>query len=97
MWRLNWIHPFPDGNGRTSRVTSYIVLCTKLNYSLPGSPTVPQQIQDDRTAYFHALEHADKACAAGQLNFSEMEKMLRQMLAKQLLGVIEEAGSLPKG
>ena len=23
MWRLNWIHPFVDGNGRTSRVTSY--------------------------------------------------------------------------
>jgi Fic family protein len=22
MWRLNWIHPFADGNGRTSRVLS---------------------------------------------------------------------------
>ena len=22
MWRLNWIHPFDDGNGRTSRVVS---------------------------------------------------------------------------
>ena len=22
MWRLNWIHPFVDGNGRTSRVAS---------------------------------------------------------------------------
>jgi fido (protein-threonine AMPylation protein) len=26
MWRHNWIHPFEDGNGRTSRVLSYIVL-----------------------------------------------------------------------
>jgi Fic family protein len=26
MWRLNWIHPFTDGNGRTSRVASYVVL-----------------------------------------------------------------------
>lgn len=23
MWRLNWIHPFADGNGRTSRIISY--------------------------------------------------------------------------
>ena len=22
MWRLNWIHPFADGNGRTSRIVS---------------------------------------------------------------------------
>ena len=26
MWRLNWIHPFLDGNGRTSRAVSYLVL-----------------------------------------------------------------------
>lgn len=25
MWRLNWIHPFADGNGRTSRVLSFVV------------------------------------------------------------------------
>lgn len=25
MWRLNWIHPFADGNGRTSRIVSYLV------------------------------------------------------------------------
>src|SRR5215831_1331534 len=30
MWRLNWIHPFVDGNGRTSRTISYLVLCVKL-------------------------------------------------------------------
>jgi Fic family protein len=32
MWRLNWIHPFVDGNGRTSRVLSYIVLCTRMGF-----------------------------------------------------------------
>ena len=25
MWRLNWIHPFVDGNGRTSRAVSSCV------------------------------------------------------------------------
>lgn len=27
MWRLNWIHPFADGNGRTSRAVSYCAVC----------------------------------------------------------------------
>jgi Fic family protein len=92
MWRLNWIHPFSDGNGRTSRLTSYIVLCAALNALLPGSPSIPQQIQDDRTTYFRALEHADAAYETGQVDVSEMEKALRNMLAKQLLSVIEQAG-----
>ena len=24
LWKLNWIHPFADGNGRTARAVSYI-------------------------------------------------------------------------
>ncbi|MBL8221394.1 MAG: Fic family protein, partial [Bryobacterales bacterium] len=31
MWRLNWIHPFFGGNGRTARSASYLVLCASLN------------------------------------------------------------------
>ncbi len=51
MWRLNWIHPFTEGNGRTSRIVSYLVLSVCLGYELPGVPSIPQQIQDDRTHY----------------------------------------------
>ena len=92
MWRLNWIHPFADGNGRTSRTTSYIVLSTALNASLPGAPTIPQQIQDDRTLYFLALEQADEAFKkTGAVDVSAMEDALKNMLAKQLLSVIEKA------
>ena len=93
MWRLNWIHPFSDGNGRTSRAVSYIVLSAALNVLLPGSPSIPQQIQDDRIKYFQALEHADRAYATtGKIDISEMEAAIRNMLAKQLLSVIEQAG-----
>jgi Fic family protein len=42
MWRLNWIHPFTDGNGRTSRAVAYFVLCAKVGYRLPGHSTVPE-------------------------------------------------------
>jgi Fic family protein len=91
MWRLNWIHPFADGNGRTSRTTSYIVLCASLNTLLPGSPTIPQQIQNDRSLYFRALEHADEAALSGQTDVSEMESVIRGALATQLLSVIQAA------
>jgi Fic family protein len=92
MWRLNWIHPFGDGNGRTSRVVSYIVLSTALKTVLNGSPQIPQQIQEDRTTYFHALEDADEKYAQGIDDVTAMELAIRDMLAKQLLSVIEQAG-----
>lgn len=91
MWRLNWIHPFPDGNGRTSRILSYIVLLSKLGYILPGKPTIPEQIAADRTAYFRALEAADDAETRGVLDVSVMEELLKGLLANQLLSVIERA------
>jgi Fic family protein len=92
MWRLNWIHPFPDGNGRTSRVTSYVVLCTALNALLPGSPSIPQQIQDNRTTYFRALEQADEIFdTTGKIDVSQMEEALKNMLARQLLSIIQQA------
>lgn len=91
MWRINWIHAFSDGNGRTSRVLSYIVLNVKLGVILPGSPAIPMQIQEDRTRYFRALEQADKAALHGDVDVSAMEQALRDMLAKQLLSVIHQA------
>lgn len=96
MWRLNWIHPFGDGNGRTSRIVSYILLNVKLGYRLPGSPTIPEQIQQDRTSYFDALEDADRADRDGEQDVSKMEELIKGLLANQLLSVIEQGngGSL---
>lgn len=96
MWRLNWIHPFSDGNGRTSRAASYVILCVKLGYVLPGAPTIPDQIAGDRSAYFSALEAADRVFAeTGAHDLREMEEMLKGMLARQLLGVIDQANGSP--
>jgi Fic family protein len=91
MWRLNWIHPFVDGNGRTSRVISYVVLCIRLGYRLPGAMTIPEQIEGDRNPYFRALDHADEACKRGQLDVSAMEEVIGGLLAKQLTNVYELA------
>ncbi len=94
MWRLNWVHPFADGNGRTSRILSYVVLSIRLGYRLPGTPTIPEQIVENRDPYFSALDAADAAWRAGdRVDVGQMEKMLEAMLAKQLMGIIHTAGT----
>jgi Fic family protein len=93
MWRMNWIHPFTDGNGRTSRAVSYLVLCVRLGYLLPGHLTIPDQIEADKTPYYKALEAADMAWASGQVDLTDMKELLSSMLAKQLLAVQQDSGT----
>jgi Fic family protein len=89
MWRLNWIHPFTDGNGRTSRAVSYLVLCIRLHTLLPGKLTIPEQIEQDRTPYYRALETADVAWAERKIDLTKMKELLGSMLAKQLYALYE--------
>lgn len=94
LWKLNWIHPFSDGNGRTARAASYVVMSVKLDSILPGAPTIPDQIADDKSPYYEALEKADKALEAGEVDVGDLEKLLSGMLAKQLLSATIEAGGV---
>ncbi len=91
LWRLNWIHPFGEGNGRTARVISYVVLCVRVGFLLPGTKTIPQQIDANKTPYYDALREADLAWSKKELDLSEMETLLEQLLATQLAGVIAKA------
>ncbi len=93
LWKLNWIHPFADGNGRTSRIISYLILCAKLGYRLNGTKTIPDQIADNKSLYYKALEQADASLKLGKLDVSELEKMLDRMLAAQLLSVHGDANN----
>lgn len=92
MWRLNWIHPFADGNGRTSRVLSFFVLSTKLRTVLPGTPTLPELVIQHRHEYEDALDKADEASKEGRIDVSAMERLIESLLAKQLSRVYEMAG-----
>ena len=87
MWRLNWIHPFNDGNGRTSRAVSYLVLCARLGLRLPGTPTIPERIAADKSPYYSALDHADAAWKAGRVDVSAMETLVSASLAAQLVAI----------
>jgi Fic family protein len=88
---MNWIHPFSDGNGRTARTVSYVVLSIKLDGLLPGTPTIPEQIAADKQPYYKALEQADIAWASGEIDVAALEEMLTNMLARQLLNATKEA------
>ncbi|MGH6858044.1 MAG: Fic family protein [Methylocella sp.] len=92
MWRLNWIHPFADGNGRTSRTVSYVVLSIRAGYVPSGSPSIPDQIVHNRAPYFAALEAADEAWKQNVLDLSKMESLLEALLARQLKAFFESVG-----
>ena len=91
LWKLNWIHPFVDGNGRTARVVSYVVLSIKLDSLLPGTPTIPEQIAGDKRPYYDGLERADHVFVAGNIDVGDIERLLDSMLAKQLLNAAKQA------
>lgn len=91
MWRLNWIHPFVDGNGRTSRAASYLILCARLGYRLPGTSTIPERIAADKTPYYRALDAADEAWRRREVDVSEMETLLAAHLAAQLVEIHQQA------
>ncbi len=84
LWRLNWIHPFIEGNGRTARAACYYLLCVKKGGLIGGRKIVPERIRENPTPYYAALQAADRAWEKGDLNFSEMEDYLASLVQEQL-------------
>ena len=91
MWKLNWIHPFFGGNGRTARAFSYLVLCIGLEFAPPAQKTIPQLIEENREPYTEALRKADMAWAEKRLDLTSMEQLLSDLLATQLVFLHEAA------
>ncbi len=84
LWRLNWVHPFIEGNGRTARATCYYLLCVRSGKLLPGRKIVPERIKEDRPRYEASLRAADRAWDQGNLDLSAMDAYLAELLAAQL-------------
>ena len=85
LWRLNNIHPFINGNGRTARAACYFVLCLKLGGHLPGSPTLPELIRRERGRYCDALQHAHVAFSAtGAPDLGPLHAIVSELLDEQL-------------
>ncbi|WP_400770301.1 Fic family protein [Methylosinus sporium] len=84
LWRLNWIHPFIEGNGRTARAACYYLLCVRSETLLPGRKILPERIRENRDGYERALVAADRAWDDGHLDFTEMEDYLASLVQAQL-------------
>ena len=95
LWRINWIHPFDDGNGRTARAVSYAVLSILPGYELPGSFTIPEYIARDKQPYYKALESADEAHKLNRIDVSELESLLERALGRQLQTIQQQASVSP--
>lgn len=87
LWRLNWIHPFIEGNGRTARAACYYLLCLKYGGLIPGKTTVAERIRGSRPEYYAALKEADQHWENGDFNVETLAKYLERLLAEQLSDV----------
>lgn len=84
LWRLNWIHPFMDGNGRTARAVCYYLMCLRAGRLLPGVISVPELIRENREPYYKALVNSDRAWANGKIEVSDLMTYLDNLEARQI-------------
>ncbi len=90
LWRINWVHPFKNGNGRTARAFAYTCLCAKLAVVLPGAPTVIDQIMATRERLGACLKQGDDTFAAsGKADLSAMKAYLFELLQIQIASLDE--------
>lgn len=62
LWRLNWIHPSEDGNGRAARALTHLLLSVDLKLPrMPGRRSLPARMSGEPRAYWRCLEAADDA------------------------------------
>lgn len=85
LWRLNHIHPFVNGNGRTARAACYFVLCLRLGGWPEGDVILPELIRRHRDEYCDALQVAHNAYAAhGAPDLVPLHQIVQGLLKEQL-------------
>ena len=87
LWRMNNIHPFINGNGRTARAASYFVLCVKSGGWLKGDPILPELLRRNRDEYVAALKKADASFLSGNFDMAELHSLISRLLDEQLKSV----------
>lgn len=86
LWRITWIHPFSDGNGRTAIAFAYVCLCLKLGAWLPGSETVVDLIAADPARCQRILRETDRGLAgpADEPDLGAVKTYLDELLLRQM-------------
>lgn len=92
LWRLNYIHPFINGNGRTARALCYYIVCVKSGGLLRGSPVLPELIRQNRPEYVKLLREADAGYLEGDQDFlQDLHTFLVHRVQEQLQSAADEA------
>lgn len=85
LWRLNWIHPFMGGNGRTSRALAKYALHATLKVDFPGQAETFTYVTRDCTIYISALVDADTAWKeTSVIDVSQMRSLIDAAIVTQL-------------
>jgi hypothetical protein len=95
LWKLNYIHPFINGNGRTARAACYFILCLASGGWIEGEPILPQLLDRDHEDYVAALRSVDASLATGTLDLSQLHALISKLLKEQIEGANEPANTPP--
>lgn len=88
LWRINWVHPFKNGNGRTARAFCYVCVCLKFGFILPGTVTLIDLIMQNRPEYQTALKAADTSFeATGTPDLTGMTIFVERLLRLQFASI----------
>ena len=91
LWRLNNIHPFINGNGRTARASCYFVLCLKAGALLRGQTILPELIRLNREEHVDALQHAHVSFAQnGEPDLGPLHAIVTRLVDEQLASAEEQ-------
>lgn len=90
LWRINWIHPFREGNGRVARAICYLSLCVLFNEIFPGSVSMMEYVRVSGR-YYAALESADAAWANSDQDGIPDLYHLEMLLSDALMSQIDSA------
>lgn len=82
LWRMNAIHPFINGNGRTARAACYLVICLKEGKWFPGTHILPELIKRERPRYVAALKAVDRSMP--HMNLQPLVDVLGPLMQEQL-------------
>ena len=86
LWRLNHIHPFINGNGRTARAACYFVLCVKVGGWLGGNVILPELLRRERQEYVKALKQVDETASrgAGEIALAPLQDLVSRLLKERI-------------
>jgi len=85
LWKISWIHPFIEGNGRTARAAMYYALSIKQGRMLKGSNPITAQMRKRPLVYYQHLRMVDQTFKdEGTPNLNPLVQYLDTLLQRQL-------------